>query len=138
MWTNTQNHPRYRVSVNGVQNLCSDERTLGYHVHYKTLDASDFGVPQAKAYFIVGLDSRRFGTEFHFEPTNKDNTVGQYIQTGVKGYSIVSTFKRHTYLKDDGRPQLVTPESDFPVKTLVSELSQDPEIDRHLCKGPQL
>ena len=111
------------VSVNGVQNVCSDEQTLGYHVHYKILDASDFGVPQTrKRIFIVGLDSHRFGPEFNFpEPTDKNNTVGQYIQTGVKGYSISEHLQKvYLFKKDDGRPQLVTPESDFPVKTLVA------------------
>ena len=127
------------VSVNGVSNLFSDEDTLGYHVHYKILDASDFGVPQTrKRIFIVGLDSQRFGSEFHFpEPTNQDNTVGQYIQTGVKGYSISEHLQKvYLFKKDDGRPQLVTPESDFPVKTLVASYHKIQRLTGTFVKDP--
>ena len=80
-----------------------------------------------------------FGPEFCFpEPTGKDNTVGQYIQTGVKGYSISEHLQTvYLFKKDDGRPQLVTPASDFAVKTLVASYHKIQRLTGTFVKDPE-
>jgi DNA (cytosine-5)-methyltransferase 1 len=97
----------------------------GYSVFFKILDSSDYGVPQIrKRIYIVGFDNKRFKKEpsFYFpRPIKRKVGIGKFIETGVEDHPI-SKHLQNTYLYklDDGRPQIVTPESDFPVKTLVA------------------
>jgi DNA (cytosine-5)-methyltransferase 1 len=48
-------------------------------------------------------------------------SIGPKIQTGVTGHSISRHLQdAYIFKRNDGRPQIVTYESDFPVKTLVA------------------
>ena len=99
--------------------------SIGYQVQYKVLDAADFGVPQyRKRIYIVGFDTKRFKREIQFywpKPLNKKIGIGKYIESGIEDHSISKHLQKSYFDKlDDGRPQIVTQESDFPVKTLVS------------------
>jgi len=112
------------VSENGTDLLLTAEGNLGYHLFWKVLDAQYFGVPQTrKRIFIIGVDAKRYGSNnFSFPaPSTTSTPVGPYIQQNVTGYSISKSLQ-DTYLfkLNDGRPQIVTKESNFPVKTLVS------------------
>lgn len=97
---------------------------LGYKFDYKVLDAADFGVPQHRdRIYIVGYRSRKGGrVELDWPEGNKKSvTIGKYVQTGVVGHSISKHLQDvYIYKKDDGRPQIIDPSSDFPVKTLVA------------------
>ena len=97
---------------------------LGYKFDYKVLDAADFGVPQHRdRIYIVGFRSRKGGrVELDWpEGKKKAATIGKHIQTGVTGHSISQHLQNvYIYKKDDGRPQIIDPSSDFPVKTLVA------------------
>jgi DNA (cytosine-5)-methyltransferase 1 len=97
---------------------------LGYKFDYKVLDAADFGVPQHRdRIYIVGYRSRKGGrVELDWpEGKKKSATIGKYVQTGVVGHSISKHLQDvYIYKKDDGRPQIIDPSSDFPVKTLVA------------------
>ena len=97
---------------------------LGYKFDYKVLDAADFGVPQHRdRIYIVGYRSRKGGrVELDWpEGTKKSVAIGKYVQTGVVGHSISKHLQDvYIYKKDDGRPQIIDPSSDFPVKTLVA------------------
>jgi DNA (cytosine-5)-methyltransferase 1 len=99
--------------------------SIGYQVQYRVLDAADFGVPQfRKRIYIVGFDSNKFKgvAKFYWpKPSNKKVGIGKFVESNVEDHSI-SKHLQKSYLNKiaDGRPQIVTPESDFPVKTLVS------------------
>ena len=99
--------------------------SIGYQVQYKVLDAADFGVPQfRKRIYIVGFDSNKFKgmAKFYWpKPSNNKVGIGKFVESNVEDHSI-SKHLQKSYLNKiaDGRPQIVTPESDFPVKTLVS------------------
>lgn len=99
---------------------------LGYEYDYKVLDAVRFGVPQHRErIYIVGkfVGSGSGGRVSLPWPMGSDRIVpiGKSIQTGVTGYS-VSKHLQDVYIfkKSDGRPQIVDPDSDFPVKTLCA------------------
>ena len=98
--------------------------SLNYKYDYRVIDAADFGVPQHRSrIYIVGQKSRVGGrTDFDWPEGKKEHkAIGPHVQTGVLNHSI-SKHLQNVYLfkKDDGRPQIIDPESDFPVKTLVA------------------
>jgi DNA (cytosine-5)-methyltransferase 1 len=99
---------------------------LGYHVEAEILDAADFGVPQyRKRIYIVGFKkdiAKKPSFKFSWPRKNtKKAAVGHFVETDLEGYSISKHLQRtYIYKKNDGRPQVITPESDFPVKTLCA------------------
>jgi len=97
---------------------------LGYKYDYKVLDAADFGVPQHRSrIYIVGYRSRKGGrVSLEWPKGNKRHKpIGKFVQTGVTGHSISKHLQNvYIFKKDDGRPQIIDPNSDFPVKTLVA------------------
>ena len=104
-----------------IENTLTD---LGYKFDYKVLDAADFGVPQHRdRIYIVGYRSRKGGrVELDWpEGNRKPKAIGKFVQTGVVGHSISKHLQDvYIYKKNDGRPQIIDPSSDFPVKTLVA------------------
>lgn len=97
---------------------------LGYHVRYQVLNSADYGVPQLRErIYLVGARKKNF-RKFDFEfPAKKLRRVGigKFVESNVSGYEISKHLQgTYIYKIDDGRPQVITPESDFPVKTLVS------------------
>lgn len=104
-----------------IENL----RNVGYEVFFEVLDSSDYGVPQVRQrIYIVGFDKKIFGKNPSFvwpkKMTNKVG-IGKFLESDVEGYSI-SKHLQEAYLQklEDGKPQIVSSDSDFPVKTLVS------------------
>ena len=97
----------------------------GYDIFFKILDATDYGVPQKRErIFIVGFDQNKFRKKPDFYWPRKETErvgIGKYIEKNIKDHSI-STHLQESYIYkcDDGRPQIVSRKSDFPVKTLVS------------------
>jgi DNA (cytosine-5)-methyltransferase 1 len=99
--------------------------SLGYNIHHKILDASDFGVPQfRKRIYIVGFLKRlnRDTTTFQWPRPRKTKVgIGGFIESGIEGFSISQRLqKSYIYKVDDGRPQIVSDSSDIQVKTLVA------------------
>lgn len=97
----------------------------GYEVHHKILDSSDFGVPQhRKRIYIVGFLKAKFEVSPSFcWPTKETEKVGvgKFIESGVEGFSISEHLqKSYLHKVDDGRPQIVSPDSIIQVKTLVA------------------
>ena len=97
----------------------------GYSLFYKILDASDYGVPQIrKRIYIVGFDNSRFRKtpEFVWPKIQKKKVgIGKYVEQGIEDRGISKHLqKSYIYKLDDGRPQIIDPQSDFPVKTLVA------------------
>ena len=97
---------------------------LGYEIEYKILDASDFGVPQKRSrIYIVGFNRRKVRPAiFHFpSPRSKKVGIGRYVEEGREDLSISEHLQKvYIYKLNDGRPEVITKSSDFPVKTLVA------------------
>ncbi len=99
---------------------------LGYKFDYKVLDAADFGVPQHRErIYIVGYRTRKGSggrVSLNWPQGNKGHKpIGKYVEKDVRGHSISKHLQKvYIYKKDDGRPQIIDSDSDFPVKTLVA------------------
>lgn len=102
------------------------EDELGYKVFHRVLDAVHFGVPQyRKRIYVVGFrkDLHDVASSTFEWPKESEETVGigQFVENHKTGYSISEHLqKSYIYKLDDGRPQVIDSNSDFPVKTLVS------------------
>ncbi len=97
----------------------------GYKIFYKILDASDYGVPQVrKRIYIIGFDISKFREtpDFNWPKAQKKKVgIGKYIESDIEDRSISKHLqKSYIYKLDDGKPQVIDTESDFPVKTLVA------------------
>ena len=97
----------------------------GYEIHFEILDSSDFGVPQVrKRIYIVGFDKSRFKGEIKFEwpsPKKKKMGIGKFVEKDVTDRPISKHLQKSYIFKvDDGRPEIIDQNSDFPVKTLVA------------------
>ena len=97
----------------------------GYRVEHKILDSSDYGVPQSrKRIYILGFLTEEGQELVDFEwpaKHEKKAGIGEFIESGVEGFSISKRLQESYIFKfDDGRPQIVGPDSNHPVKTLVA------------------
>jgi DNA (cytosine-5)-methyltransferase 1 len=98
---------------------------LGYELTYQILDSADFGLPQhRKRIYIVGFDKRVYKENINFtwpEANGKRADIGQFVETGVTDRSIsLHLQKSYIYKIEDGRPQVISPLTKGPVKTLVA------------------
>jgi len=95
---------------------------LGYQVFHKTLNSSDYGLPQhRKRVYIVCFLMEEFGENTHYTwptPSKNKSYIGKIIEKHPTGYNI-STHLQKNYLfkKDDGRPQIVDNKSKVIIKT---------------------
>ena len=102
------------------------EKELGYTVFHKVLNAAEYGVPQRRErLYIVGFSgnvAKRKNFNFEWPSKSKEPVgIGQYVETGVSGYSISKHLQQsYIYKVQDGRPLVISQKSDFPVKTLVA------------------
>jgi DNA (cytosine-5)-methyltransferase 1 len=97
----------------------------GYEVHYRILDAADFGVPQVrKRIYIVGFDRSRYRGDINFKwptPNKRRVGIGKFVEKDVKDRPISKHLQKSYIFKvDDGRPEIIDTSSKFPVKTLVA------------------
>lgn len=97
---------------------------LGYAIEYKVLDASDYGVPQKRErIYIVGFNKKKVrSSDFKFpRPRSKKVGIGKFVESGRDDLSISKHLQSvYIYKIDDGRPEVISPSSNFPVKTLVA------------------
>ena len=97
----------------------------GYEIHYQILDSADYGVPQVrKRIYIVGFDRSKFRGEIKFNwptPKKKRIGIGKFVEQDIDDRSISKHLqKSYIYKLEDGRPEIIDKDSDFPVKTLVA------------------
>ena len=99
-------------------------KDLNYTVQFKVLNAADFGVPQFRErIYIVGFNKRKVGTTpFAFPVGNRKHVgIGRFVESNVNDRSISKHLQQvYIYKLDDGRPEVITPETQAPVKTLVA------------------
>lgn len=106
--------------------IISTLRGLGYVVHHKILDASDYGVPQLrKRIYIVGYFPDKCSAaarDFCFPAAQGQKVgVGQFLEQGVSGYAISEHLQKSYLFKvNDGRPLIVDRNTTTPSKTLVA------------------
>lgn len=97
---------------------------LNYAIEYKVLDASDFGVSQKRErIYIVGFNRKKIREDDFQFPKSRNSKVGigKFVESGRNDLSISKHLQSvYIYKIDDGRPEIITPKSDFPVKTLVA------------------
>lgn len=97
-----ENVPNILSIGNGIikSSIISDFEALGYHVEYKVLMASDYGVPQnRKRAIFVGLRN----CAYEFPPSN--------VEVKVTTQEAISDLPDHTI--DDGKPYPLQPQSDY-------------------------
>jgi len=97
----------------------------GYELHFQILDSSDYGVPQVrKRIYIVGFDKSKFKREIDFSwpvPMKKKVGIGKFVEKNIVDRPISKHLQKSYIFKiDDGRPEIIDQNSDFPVKTLVA------------------
>lgn len=97
----------------------------GYELHFQILDSADYGVPQVrKRIYIVGFDKRKFKGAIEYkwpDPKKRRVGVGKFVEAGITDRSISKHLQNSYIFKiDDGRPEIIDTDSDFPVKTLVA------------------
>ncbi|MFY0603836.1 MAG: DNA (cytosine-5-)-methyltransferase [Flavobacteriaceae bacterium] len=97
---------------------------LGYWVDSKILDSADYGVPQhRKRIYIVGFKKSSINSiVFNWPKQSKLKVgIGQFIESHKQGYNISKHLQQsYIFKKNDGRPQIIDKNFDFPIKTLVA------------------
>jgi DNA (cytosine-5)-methyltransferase 1 len=88
------------------------------------LNAADFGVPQYRErVYIVAFDREQIRVpSFNWPIPNPEHVpIGPFIRSGVTDHSI-SRHLQEVYIRkrEDGHPEVVSNETDHPVKTLVA------------------
>jgi DNA (cytosine-5)-methyltransferase 1 len=99
---------------------------LGYDVFPHLLNSADFGVPQFRErIYIICLQKNSLASQYfsYWVPTKskKHVGIGSFVESNVSDRSISTKLQKSYIFKiDDGRPEIVSPNSDKPVKTLVA------------------
>lgn len=111
---------------------------LGYTVYSKVLNSADFGVPQIrKRLYFVGFRNDLNINDFEFPAENAEHVgIGTFIEKNAEG-PVISEHLQKTYIfkKDDGHPEIVDENSDFPVKTLVATYHKIQRITGTFVRG---
>lgn len=117
----------------------SELDNANYDIFYKVLDAQDFGLPQVRKRILIvgfhkGLNIKRF--EFPKEDKHDKKFINEFLEKNPEGYSISKKLQNsYLFKKNDGRPQIVDENSNFPVKTLVSTYHKIQRLTGTFVKG---
>jgi len=114
------------------------KKELNYEVFIKVLNSADYKVPQErKRLYIVGFRKDLKITDFEFpKACDKKVGIGQFVETDAEGPSISEHLqKSYIYKKDDGHPEIIDANSDFPVKTLCASYHKIQRITGTFVRG---
>jgi DNA (cytosine-5)-methyltransferase 1 len=110
---------------------------LGYKVYSKVLNSADYGLPQyRKRIYIVGF-KKSLDVEFDFPEGSSERVgIGQFVEKDAEGPSISEHLqKSYIFKKDDGHPEIIDCNSDFPVKTLCASYHKIQRITSTFVRG---
>ena len=113
-------------------------KELEYDVFIKVLNSADYEVPQErKRLYFVGFRKDLKIKDFAFPEASKEIVgIGPFIEKDAEGPSISEHLqKTYIYKKDDGHPEVVDENTDFPVKTLCASYHKIQRITGTFVKG---
>lgn len=113
-------------------------KELEYDVFIKVLNSADYEVPQErKRLYFVGFRKDLKIKDFVFPEASKEIVgIGPFIEKDAEGPSISEHLqKTYIYKKDDGHPEVVDENTDFPVKTLCASYHKIQRITGTFVKG---
>lgn len=114
------------------------QNELNYKVFPKVLNSSDFGVPQErKRLYFVGFRSDINSLKYKIpEGSGEKVGIGQFVEKDAHGPCISEHLqKSYIYKKDDGHPQIIDENSNFPVKTLCASYHKIQRITGTFVRG---
>lgn len=110
-----------------------------YDIFYKVLDAQNFGLPQVRKRILIvgfhkGLNIKDF--KFPVGDINNKKFINEFLEKNPEGYSISKKLQdSYLFKKNDGKPQIIDENSEFPVKTLVSTYHKIQRLTGTFVKG---
>lgn len=119
-----------------ILNILGEE--LKYKVYTAVLNSADFGVPQErKRLYIVGFRNNLNVETYEFPKGSPERVgIGQFVEKNALGPSISKHLqKSYIFKKNDGHPEIIDADSDFPVKTLCASYHKIQRITGTFVRG---